>query len=329
MYTEKLIEKIAKKTNIDISKFDMKELVMGMEVELEHGSQNIKTDITNDEPIETFKIVMAHMNEMPDYYTKLKKMEKKQNISEYAKRMKELAGISEGEKNKTLKTIQEGKSDKKNIIKESSEGVIDGKTHKLPFHSLEDVLSAAESDDNMYSFLNSELEVGDTVELIGGELHSGSDIFDLLRGKKKGRNSIAELNISESDDFDGEEFIPHGSYTVSNLGGYEVMINDSGDAAKVRDAYGSEEPKISDWLEIEYIEDEEGEFSPVIDPEGYNIPLNMVMRINENKSNSDSLEEFEIHEFKQNEFEGSDDDEELYNLNENTIIVLDFLDDEE
>jgi len=78
-----------------------------------------------------------------------------------------------------------------------------------------------------------------------------------------------------------EEFVPHGSYTVSNSGGYEVMLNDAGDAARVRDAYGSDNPQTSDWLEIEYVPGEDGESEPVIDPEGYNIPLNQVMRLQE------------------------------------------------
>jgi hypothetical protein len=47
---------------------------------------------------------------MPDYYTNLKKMEKKENISEYARRMRELAGFAEGNQSKSLKTIQEGVS---------------------------------------------------------------------------------------------------------------------------------------------------------------------------------------------------------------------------
>lgn len=88
-----------------------------------------------------------------------------------------------------------------------------------------------------------------------------------------------------------EEFTPHGTYTVSNTGGYEIMLNDAGDAAKVRDAFGSDNPKTSDWLEIEYIPDEEtGESEPVIDPNGYNIPLNQVMRINEDAPPFNSLD---------------------------------------
>ncbi len=84
-----------------------------------------------------------------------------------------------------------------------------------------------------------------------------------------------------------ENFTVNGHYTVSNSGGYEIMISNSGDAAKVRDAFGSDNPVTSDWLEIEYVEDEDGELDedgllsliPVIDPNGYNISLNLVMRV--------------------------------------------------
>ncbi len=96
-------------------------------------------------------------------------------------------------------------------------------------------------------------------------------------------NKIREEYTEGDED---EEFVVHGHYTVSNSGGYEIMLSDSGDAARVRDAFGSENPETSDWLEIEYVTDEEGEpdedgnlpSEPVIDPEGYNIPLNLVMR---------------------------------------------------
>lgn len=91
-----------------------------------------------------------------------------------------------------------------------------------------------------------------------------------------------------------EEFVVHGHYTVSNSGGYEIMLTDSGDAARVRDAFGSENPETSDWLQIEYVEDENGEpdedgnlpSEPVIDPQGYNIPLNLVMRSSFKKGGS-------------------------------------------
>ena len=84
-----------------------------------------------------------------------------------------------------------------------------------------------------------------------------------------------------------DDFVAHGSYTVSNAGGYLVQISDSGDSARLRDSFGSDNPKTSDWFEIQYIPNEEGELDddanveliPIIDPEGYNVPLDLVMRI--------------------------------------------------
>jgi hypothetical protein len=120
-----------------------------------------------------------------------------------------------------------------------------------------------------------------------GDNLATKDVEDEFEKVKLSENEMAIENMLNSDEDEIEEFIPQGTYTVSNSGGYEIMLSDSGDAAKVRDAFGSNNPRVSDWLEIEY--DENGE--PVIDPNGYNIPLNMVMRINENKkSNKFSIE---------------------------------------
>ena len=49
---------------------------MGMDVELEHGLRDPATNVTNDDPLTTGKIALAHLTEFPDYYTKLAKMEK-------------------------------------------------------------------------------------------------------------------------------------------------------------------------------------------------------------------------------------------------------------
>jgi len=79
------------------------------------------------------------------------------------------------------------------------------------------------------------------------------------------------------------DFIAHGIYTVSNCGGYLVEIHKSGDSARLKENFGSENPEVTDWYEIEYISDPENEDSDmiaVIDPEGYNIRLDSVMRIN-------------------------------------------------
>lgn len=48
---------------------------MGLRVELEHGTQDAQTNVTNDDITMTAKIAFAHMKEIPDYYTRLKKME--------------------------------------------------------------------------------------------------------------------------------------------------------------------------------------------------------------------------------------------------------------
>ena len=85
-----------------------------------------------------------------------------------------------------------------------------------------------------------------------------------------------------------EEFNAHGTYTVSNVGGYLIELSDDGEVARVKDDYGSDNPKISDWLEIEFVVTDEEDLDdegypisePVIDKDGYNIPLGMVMRIN-------------------------------------------------
>lgn len=53
----------------------LEEFRMGLGVELEHGAQDPKTDVTNDDPVATGKIALAHLNEFPDYYTRLSKME--------------------------------------------------------------------------------------------------------------------------------------------------------------------------------------------------------------------------------------------------------------
>jgi len=56
-------------------KFDAKQLADGMNVELEHGFADPVTNVTNDDPLTTMKIALAHLNEFPDYYIRLEKME--------------------------------------------------------------------------------------------------------------------------------------------------------------------------------------------------------------------------------------------------------------
>ena len=54
--------------DINFDKFNINELLVGMNIELEHGSINEATNVTNDDPILTAKIALAHLNEFPNYY---------------------------------------------------------------------------------------------------------------------------------------------------------------------------------------------------------------------------------------------------------------------
>ncbi|MDD4776436.1 MAG: hypothetical protein PHG75_07985 [Syntrophomonas sp.] len=67
---------IGEKLGINWSKFDVEQYRMGMDVELEHGRRDPETNVTDDDPLTTGKIALAHLNEFPDYYTRLDKMEK-------------------------------------------------------------------------------------------------------------------------------------------------------------------------------------------------------------------------------------------------------------
>ena len=57
------------------SPFDVDQFRRGMEVELEHGFHDPITDVTGDDPLVTGKIALAHLNEFPDYYSRLERME--------------------------------------------------------------------------------------------------------------------------------------------------------------------------------------------------------------------------------------------------------------
>lgn len=60
---------------IDWQEYDIEQFRMGLEVELEHGLIDPVTNVTNDDLTVTAKIALAHLKEIPDYYTRLKKME--------------------------------------------------------------------------------------------------------------------------------------------------------------------------------------------------------------------------------------------------------------
>ena len=59
----------------DSAPFDVEQFRAGMDVELEHGLHDPTTNVTNDDAVTTGKIALAHLNEFPDYYTRLERME--------------------------------------------------------------------------------------------------------------------------------------------------------------------------------------------------------------------------------------------------------------
>ena len=74
-FTTEEAKRIGETLGIDWSKFDVEQFRKGMDVELEHGLHDPDTNVTNDDPIMTGKIALAHLNEFPDYYTRLEEME--------------------------------------------------------------------------------------------------------------------------------------------------------------------------------------------------------------------------------------------------------------
>jgi len=75
-FTTEEAKTVGETLGIDWSKFDVEQFRMGMDVELEHGTRDQNTNVTNDDPIMTGKIALAHLNEFSDYYTRLEKLEK-------------------------------------------------------------------------------------------------------------------------------------------------------------------------------------------------------------------------------------------------------------
>jgi len=74
-FTSEQAREIGEQLGIDWRRFDVEQFRMGMDVELEHGATGPVTDVTGDDPLLTGKIALAHLNEFPDYYTRLIKME--------------------------------------------------------------------------------------------------------------------------------------------------------------------------------------------------------------------------------------------------------------
>jgi Protein of unknown function (DUF5661) len=77
-FTGEQARAIGQRIGIDwaIGDVDLEQFRMGLAVELEHGTQDPATNVTNDDETITGKIALAHLREIPDYYTRLAAMER-------------------------------------------------------------------------------------------------------------------------------------------------------------------------------------------------------------------------------------------------------------
>jgi len=74
-FTAEEAKRVGEALGIDWTEFDVEQFRRGMDVELEHGLVDPKTNVTNDDETMTGKIALAHLNEFSDYYTRLDEME--------------------------------------------------------------------------------------------------------------------------------------------------------------------------------------------------------------------------------------------------------------
>ena len=68
--------KIGTKLGIDFNSVKLSDYRYGMNVEFEHGKENKLTNVTNNNLLVTGKIALAHLLEYPDYYNRLRQMER-------------------------------------------------------------------------------------------------------------------------------------------------------------------------------------------------------------------------------------------------------------
>lgn len=132
-------------------------------------------------------------------------------MSDYAKRMRELSGFAENESKKQIKTIQEGED----------------KIYKLSINanSIEELVALAEDNESLDSFLRTELSSSEGVKTKEGHIFWGSDIFDFL--KKEPRDSINGNNEFETHQFEQKEFESSESDNeIYNLNENSVIVLD-------------------------------------------------------------------------------------------------------
>lgn len=74
VFTVEEAREIGEKIGINFNQYNLEQFRLGLAVELEHAGEP-ETNVTNGDIYITGKIAWAHLKEIPDYYTRLAKME--------------------------------------------------------------------------------------------------------------------------------------------------------------------------------------------------------------------------------------------------------------
>lgn len=77
---------IGEKLGIDWTAFDVNQFRLGLNTELAAGTYNPVTSFASDDPILIGKVVRAHLNKTPDYYTQWAQREKEAELEQSSKR---------------------------------------------------------------------------------------------------------------------------------------------------------------------------------------------------------------------------------------------------
>jgi hypothetical protein len=75
VFTPKQAKRVGDKIGVDWARVDLEQFRKGLDVELEHGKRDEQTNVTNDNPVKTGKIALAHLKEKENYYDLLEKVE--------------------------------------------------------------------------------------------------------------------------------------------------------------------------------------------------------------------------------------------------------------
>lgn len=75
--TKAQASRVGKKLGVNFGVISLETLQAGINVELEHGRRHGRTNVTNDSISLSATIALAHLEEFPDYYEALEKMEQR------------------------------------------------------------------------------------------------------------------------------------------------------------------------------------------------------------------------------------------------------------